>query len=82
MSQDKNILPSVLVPTRRAFPDPLVEQRREALRQRRTTALLGMTAALLVHAVLIGAFMYIAIGAMRNRQPPMVVITEGYDPQE
>ncbi|MDA0810787.1 MAG: VWA domain-containing protein [Verrucomicrobia bacterium] len=82
MPQDKNILPSVLISRQRAFPDPLVEQRRETLRQRRTTALLGMTAALLVHAALIGAFMYIAIGAMRNRQPPMVVITEGYDPQE
>ncbi|MEZ5323964.1 MAG: hypothetical protein R3F19_02745 [Verrucomicrobiales bacterium] len=82
MSQEKNILPSVIVPRQRASPDPFVEQRREAFRQQRTTALLGMTAALLVHAILIGAFMYIAIGAMKDRQPPLVVVTEGYDPQE
>jgi len=82
MPRDKNVLPSVLIARPHAYHDPLVEQRREALRQRRVTALLGMTAALLVHAVLISAFMYIAIGVMKKPPPPLVVVTEGYDPQE
>ncbi|MGK0186980.1 MAG: hypothetical protein ACI9R3_002765 [Verrucomicrobiales bacterium] len=81
MPQDNRILPRVIAATRHAGPDPQVEQRRQALQQRRTTALLGMTAALLLHGLLIGVFMYIAIGAIKNRQPPMVVVTEGYDPQ-
>lgn len=82
MSRDKSILPSVIYVPQKTGPDPLVEQRRQALQQRRTTALLGITAALLVHGILAGIFMYIAIGAMKDKQPPLVVITEGYDPQE
>ena len=83
MSHENYSLPPVVI-TQPAMPrvDPFAEQKAEARRQKRNSVAVGVMVALLVHVVLISIFMLIAIGAFERKLPPLVVVTEGYDPQE
>ena len=80
---DKSILPPVDVIFRPSpREDPLAEQNRAAKRERVTSATIGVLVALVVHLVLIAIFMSIIALVMDEELPPLVVITEGYDPKE
>ena len=80
---DRSDLPPVDVIYRPPLrEDPYEMQNVEAARQRHRSLALGILTAITIHAVLIAIFIAVTIGAMKEDLPPLVVVTEGYDPQE